>query len=138
MTEYASLREKIAAEKAERLARYDAYEEAFSRAVSEGLQAGYDVMPTPMIVSGYEHQPVMDGVCGFAWVTVRPGNSAFARWLVKTGRGRSAYGGGVQVWISAHQQSYTRKYAHAMRMANVLMDSGVVGNARITYDGRLD
>lgn len=137
-TEYGSLREKIAAEKAERLARYDEYERIWTEAVTAGLQAGYDVVPTPMVVRGYESTPVMDGMCGFAWVSVRPGNSAFARWLVKTGRGRSAYGGGIQVWISAHSQSYTRKHAHASAMVDVFRSEPLLSGVRFFADGRLD
>lgn len=135
-TEYGSLREKIAAEKAERLARYERYAEVYANAQTAGLQAGYDVVPTPMVVSGYESQPVMDGMCGFAWVSIRPGNSAFARWLVKQGYARKAYNGGVQVWISAHNQSITRKYAHASAMADVLRAE--FPDLKIYADERLD
>lgn len=138
MTEYASLREKIAAEKAERESRYQAFEDLFAKAYANGLQAGKDVTPTPMVVSGYEHQPVMDGVCGFAWVVVRPGNSSFARWLVKTGRGRTSYSGGVHIWISAHGQSMTRKDAHAQAMADTFRNSPLLSNVRIYAESRMD
>jgi malate synthase len=61
-------------------------------------------------------------VCGFAWIKIRPATSAFAKWLVKTGKARPAYGGGLSIWISAHNQSMERKEAHARAMAKVLSE----------------
>ena len=46
-----------------------------------GREAARVHIPTPMVVSGYESTPVMGGVCGFAWVSVRPRTSPFARYL---------------------------------------------------------
>lgn len=116
MTEYATLREKIAAEKAERLERYDMFERVYTEAVVDALQAGRDVVPTPMYVQGYA--PVEDGVCGFAWVLVKPGNSSFALWLKRTGKARTdSYYGGVSIWVSGFGQSMTRKAAYADSLA---------------------
>ena len=129
---YASLREKIAAEKAERLDRYAKFEQAYTKAQSAGGAAGNAATPTPMVVGqpttlfGGEidrtkpmyHVP--EGACGFAWVKVMDGNSSFARWLVKNKLARKAYGRGVEIWISAHGQSIERKQAHARAMAEVL------------------
>lgn len=137
-TEYGSLREKIAAEKAEREARYAEYERIYGEAWQAGVTAAEFHTPTPMIVSGYEDQPVMDGTCGFGWVNVRPGNSGFARWLVKTGRGRKAYEGGIQVWISAYGQSYERKTEHARAMAAYLSEQPLLDGLRIYGTGRQD
>jgi hypothetical protein len=137
MPEYNTLREKIAAEKAERLERYAEFQRLYDQAQVAGLQAGYDVTPTPMIVGNYP--PVMDGVCGFAWVAVAPRNSSFGKWLVKEGLGRSSdYHKEVQIWISAHEQSYTRKVAHAQAMADVFNSSPLLANTRIYATGRLD
>ena len=138
MTEYATLREKIAAEKAERAERYAAFENLFAQAHEAGMTAGRECVPVPMIVSGYENQPVMDGPCGFAWVNVRPGNSSFAIWLVKTGRARKAYGGGVQIWVRYFDQSYTRKSEYADAMADVFRSSPLTENLRIYAASRLD
>ena len=73
-------------------------------------------------------------ICGFAWVTVRPGNSRFANWLKKTDKASPAYRGGVQIWVSDYEQSYDRKLAHAQAMARVLSDNGINASA----SGRLD
>jgi hypothetical protein len=60
----------------------------------------------------------MDGVCGFAWVVVKPATSSFAKWLKKTGWADKAYGGGLSIWIGGYNQSMTRKEAHAAAMAS--------------------
>lgn len=133
---YGSLREKIASETAERRERYAKFEYVYKKAVAAGLEAGKAAKPRPMIVGTpttllgndidyskptyYESE----GLCGFAWVVIFPATSSFARWLVKeghVGRGRS-YGGGTQIWISDHGQSYERKCAHAEAMVKVLND----------------
>src|SRR5262245_61893810 len=101
---YGSLREKIAAESAERKVRYAKFEAAYAKAVAAGKAAGEKAEVVPMIVREHENpmndaSPVKnewfvgDGVCGFAWVTVSPGNSSFAKWLVKNKLAGKAYGG---------------------------------------------
>jgi len=138
MTEYASLREKIAAEKAERLARYAAFGDLLTDAYRAADEAGRACVPTPMIVSGYEDDPVMDGPCGFAWVNIRPGNSSFAIWLTKNGHARKSYDGGVQIWIRGFGQSCARKSAAADAMAEVFNSSPLTNNLRIYAASRLD
>jgi len=145
--EYGSLREKIAAEKKERLARYATFEAVFNEASRAGFAAGEAAKPRPMIVS--ERASVLDdssppkkewyvseGVCGFAWVTVMPATCSFAKWLVKSGNARGrAYGGGIDIWISSHGQSLERKTAHASAMAKVLSEKlGIKAYA----DSRMD
>lgn len=103
--------------------------------------------PTPMMVVEHidpfdasspivkQYPPEIDGACGFAWVNVKPGNSAFANWLKKNGLARrDSYYGGVSIWISDYQQSYEKKMAHAAAMAGVLSAAGFKAYA----SGRLD
>lgn len=107
------------------MSKYEKFRKVFGKAVAKGLAAGYGAIPDPMVVtegSGGKSWFVRDGVCGFAWVTVRPGTSSFARWLVKTGQGRKAYGGGVDIWVSGFGQSMQRKEAYAYAMAKVITD----------------
>lgn len=131
--EYGSLREKIAAEKAERLGRYAKFEEAFNEANRLGFAAGEFNKPHPMVVTQHadpldDNSPVEkswfvgEGACGFAWVRVYPGNCSFAKWLVKNKLAHKAYRGGVDIWISAHGQSIERKEAHAQAMAKHLKE----------------
>ena len=91
-----------------------------------GLRAGHLITPTPMIVeSAGRRYHVPDGLCGFAWITIKPGTSSFARALVKDGTARKAYGGGVQVWVGEFNQSVARKSAYAEAYAKVLREAGI-------------
>jgi hypothetical protein len=131
VSEYGSLRERIAAEKVERQAKYAKFEAAYNKAAEAGRAAGEAAKPRAMMVvqpsdplnansvpNAMWHVP--EGACGFAWVTVSPGNCSFANWLKKQKLARKAYGGGVQIWISAFNQSVERKEACAQAMAEVL------------------
>lgn len=81
-----------------------------------------------------QYEPVMGGCCGFAWVNIKPGNSAFANWLKKTGKARKdSYYGGVTIWISDYGQSMDLKESYAYAFAKVLSDNGfkAYGNSRM-------
>jgi hypothetical protein len=114
------------------------FEELYQKAHEAGMFAVSSVSVVPMIVgqetymfSGKidESKPtyyVSDGVCGFAWINVRPGNSAFARWLKENDHARKDdYYGGVTIWISEFNQSYQKKNAYAIAFAKVLRDNGI-------------
>ena len=77
---------------------------------------------------------VPEGPCGFAWITVKPANAPFARYLTSTRRAEKAYEGGVKVWVSAYNQSHDRKAAYARAFARVLVEAGV----RAVAGSRLD
>ena len=126
---YASLREKIAAESAARRQRYTEFESLYNRAHEAGMAAGNATTPRPMVVSesrSGQSWYVEDGLCGFAWVTVFPGNSSFAHWLKKNKDARKEYGGGVCAkWVSEFNQSVARKEAYAHAFAKVLREAGI-------------
>ena len=122
-------------------------EDLFNEAFKAGFKAGEEYTPTPVIFGSPStpfgsdvdlskpHSYEAEGVCGFAWVNVKPGNSRFARWLKKEGHARTdSYYGGVTIWIRDHNQSYERKYAHAQVLAKILEEAGVKAYA----NGRLD
>jgi hypothetical protein len=125
---YGSLREKIAAEKVERQARYAKFAAAFDEANRAGYAAGDRMQPETMYIRSHCGPDAgtvyadAEGACGFAWVHVKDGTSSFARWLVKNGHARKSCYGGVDIWISAHNQSVERKQAHAVEMARVLVE----------------
>ena len=118
----------------------------FLRADAAGRAAADATRPRAMIVEQHadvtdDSSPVSqswyvpDGVCGFAWVSVRPGTSAFARWLVRHGVGTAdRYAGGVTVWIRDYRQSYELKSAHAHAMAEVLRAAGFKATAHDRLD----
>lgn len=113
------------------------FKACWDEAVKRGHEAASKCVPVPMIVQQRAnpfddtspvvktYEPVMGGVCGFAWVTVRPGNCAFAKWLTAQGYARKAYEGGVCIWISEYSQSMELKSAHAYAMADYLRSVGI-------------
>lgn len=143
--EYGSLREKIAAEKAERLARYADFETLLDNAHAAGMAAGEVARPSVMVVEQHAH-PLVDsspvtqrwvepeGPCGFAWIKVKPATSSFARWLVKREYASKAYQGGVQIWVGQFGQSLERKAAYAAAYAGVLNAAGFDAYAQSRMD----
>ena len=106
------------------------FSELAAQAHAAGLLAGEECKPRPMVVSyesgGVPRRDVIeDGVCGFAWITIRPGNCGFANYAKKAGLASKAYGGGVQVWVGQFDQSMTRKEAYASAYAKVLQFAGI-------------
>lgn len=76
-----------------------------------------------------------DGLCGFAWINIKPGTSTFARYLKATGRAETdSYYGGVTVWVSDYGQSVERKTAYARAYAMVLSDAGIKASANSRLD----
>jgi hypothetical protein len=130
--QYATLREKISAEKADRIARYSKFSEIVQQAHEAGEKAGIECRPLPMGIAdtaGNLIDIIDDGACGFAWVTIKPANSSFAVWAKKQGLARSAYGGGVMIWVRGFGQSVERKTAYAGAYAKVLRDNGIKASA---------
>jgi hypothetical protein len=72
---------------------------------------------------------VMQWPCGFAWVNVKPANSAFAKWLVANEYARKdSYLGGVTIWIHEFNQSMNHKESFAMKLAEILRENGIKAN----------
>jgi Fe-S oxidoreductase len=105
-------------------------------AMKEGREAALAVVPIPMgIIDGAQTWIVEDGVCGFAWINVKPAYSAVAKALVAAGLARKdGYEGGVTVWVSDYNQSITRKEAYARAFAKVLQDAGIRAYASSRMD----
>ena len=134
-TEYASLREKIAAEKIERAERYARFEKVWMLALEAGSKAFDECVPRVMTVTsgGHEYR-VEDGPCGFAWVKLVKGNTSFAKWASKKGIFRRSYNGGMDHWIGGMSQSHDRKRAMAQAIANTLqreLDLQVYAGSRL-------
>jgi len=89
MAEFNSLREKIAAEKAEKMTNHERWFALLTEAVEAGYAAGAGVTPTPMVVGtpknllgsltggddgGFDTEKplyyVSEGACGFGWVAL--------------------------------------------------------------------
>jgi hypothetical protein len=122
-----------------------ASEQLYARAHAAGMAAGEAARPTPMVVTEHRnplddsspvirtYAPVMSGVCGFAWVTVRPATSSFARYLKARGH-RRGYEGGIQIWVGEFGQSMERKEAYARAFAAVLREAGITAYAASRMD----
>ena len=109
----------------------------YEAAHQAGMAALSAATPEPIIVGkpstplGSDVDPskriyyVPEGLCGFAWIGSIPGTSSFGRWLLKTGRGRKSYEGGLMIWVRQGGQSIERKEAYAQAFAEVLREAGV-------------
>ena len=98
------------------------FQALYSKAHAAGLEAGSLHTPQPMYVRGYA--PVMDGLCGFAWITL-PGNTAFGRWAKAMGYASKAYPKGLRIRVRGFDQSMERKEAYAVAFAAALRDAGI-------------
>lgn len=144
--EIVSVPEKVTASSGPKLSDAEA-QALFARAQEAGRIAAEATVPEPMYVVQREHPlddsspiikrypPVMSGVCGFAWINIKPGTGSFARYLKKMSLARTdSYYGGVSVWVGGYGQSYEKKMAHAAAFAKVLQEAGI----RAYSMGRLD
>jgi hypothetical protein len=133
------IREKEAA----KIARYAMFADAVRKAEAAGRKALEECTPQPMGVvepSTGKQWHVPEGMCGFAWVTVTPGNSSLAHYLKREHGWEKAYRGGVQRWVSEGGQSIERKEAFASAFAKVMREelTGRVPGVNIYAGSRLD
>ena len=112
--------------------------EIYAEAHSAGMSAGNKCKPTPIIVGtpttplgndiDYEKETyyVADGMCGFAWINIKPARGKFVKYLKDNNIGRKdSYYGGWTIWVSEFGQSVTRKENYARAFAKVLGDNGI-------------
>lgn len=109
----------------------------WNEAVEAAEKAMKECKPIPMVVQQHSNQLddaspvekeyfVEGGVCGFAWVIVKPGTSSFAKWLKRNGHGKtSSYYGGIGIWPKGGGQSLQRKEAYTQALASVLRKHGI-------------
>lgn len=144
---HAKFREMIA-NKPTKADRDNAHTLLHNKAHVAGMAAAHKTVPVPMTVVRHanpfddnspivqRYAPVSGGVCGFAWVNIKPGNSSFAQFLVKKGLARKdSYYGGVSVWVSDFGQSMEKKEAYAQAYAGVLHEAGI---KRVYAQSRMD
>lgn len=104
------------------------FQAMYDAAHAAGDKAAINKIPTPMQVQGF--MPESEGLCGFAWVNVKPGTSRFAKWLKEKNLARKDdYYGGVTIWVGAYGQSVARKeayvYAFAAELTTQLKAAGI-------------
>jgi hypothetical protein len=133
VSEYGSLREKIAAEKEERAREHEVWAGVVERAHAAGLAAAEAAVPTPMVVGspknlmgsllggddgGFDPDKptyyVSEGACGFGWVSMWPERSGetrrFVNWM--SGRTKTKFPPVVKCDKSSHW-SYGKFYVWA-------------------------
>jgi hypothetical protein len=96
--------------------------------------------PTPMAVyetAGLSDAPkpggrswyVSEGVCGFAWVVIKPATSSFAKYLARNEIGYKAYDGGwvlpMHYFIAGMSQSLERAEQAAYAVAQELRNNNI-------------
>ena len=116
------------------------YQELYDKAYSAGKTALTECVPTPMtVVSEFGGEKKVyheaGGMCGFAWINVKPGTSPFSKWLKKTGKGSKSYDGGLDIWVHDGGQSIEKKTKFAEAFAKVLRENGI---ERAYANSRLD
>jgi hypothetical protein len=68
----------------------------------------------------------LQGLCGFAWINIKPATSSFAKWLKASGLARTdSYYGGLSIWVSLFGQCVEKKEAYANAFASVLNENGI-------------
>ena len=110
----------------------------YADAHAQGVKAGNACNPIPMIVGtpttplgndiDYDKETyyVADGMCGFAWINIKPARGKFVKYLKENDIGRKdSYYGGYTIWVSEFGQSVTRKENYARAFAKVLGDNGI-------------
>ena len=139
------MKEIFANSAAEREAREASHKALYEKAVAAGMAALEAARPRPMVVQQHvnmadDSSPVAqqwlvpDGVCGFAWVTIMPGNCSFALWMKKNADASRGYHGGMRFWVHEGGQSMERKEAYARAFAAVLQAAGVKAYAGSRMD----
>jgi hypothetical protein len=126
----------------------------FNEAVEAGKAAMDNCVPRPMVVEQHtnmlnDNSPVKkawcvpDGVCGFAWISLKantPSNRSFlndmkrAGFLGEHGKFSKSYNGGYQYWVSEGGQSMQKKEAYAHAFADVLRKNGITAYASSRMD----
>ncbi len=135
------------------------FEALFNKAWAAGKAAAATMKPTPVafqttnsLTGGFDwnkpYEVVEDGVCGFAWISLREASKAgrkdspFVKWLREQGRGErfSEYGYFEdytkcwQIWVRGYGQSMQRKESYAEAFAAVLRENGITAYAGSRMD----
>lgn len=110
----------------------------YEKAHFAGRDAIAACVPVPMIVGTAKSlfgteldyskptEYVADGVCGFAWVEIRPSRGGFATWCKAQGIGRyDDYRCCWRISAAERSQSMQKKEAYCVAFSEVLRESGI-------------
>ncbi len=102
----------------------DFWKTLYSFAHNEAIKASNKVIPTPMYITGYS-EPILEGLCGYAWIVVKDARRGFAKWLKNNEIGYPYYKGGRQVFARTPSQSHERAKTYAETFERILRQNGV-------------
>jgi hypothetical protein len=102
----------------------DFWETLYNLAHNEAVKASNRVIPTPMYITDYT-EPVMDGLCGFAYIVIKDARKGFAKWLKSKNIGYRCYKGGWEIFAETDDQSFERARAYAETFEKILQQNGV-------------
>jgi hypothetical protein len=68
---------------------------------------------------------MMEGACGYARIKLPDARKAFARWAVRSGKGRNHYCSGAEIHVGVDSQSFDRDVAYANAFAAILRLNGI-------------
>ena len=98
----------------------------YNEAHEAGIKAGMRSTPEPMTVrytdrdGNIRRDTINEGVCGFAYVWIKPARGKFVKFLKDNRIGYSSYEGGYKVSVHEFNQSMERKLAYAKAFCEVL------------------
>lgn len=112
-----------------------AFNKAWKEADAAGQEAVKATTPTPMVVQ--QHKNMMDdnspvvqewvvqgGVCGFAWINLKPARGKLAQAFAEKGARKNEYEGGMTKWIHDYGQSMSLKEAYARAFVKKMHEHG--------------
>lgn len=110
--------------------------EILTEALVDADAAALEATCTPMyLTDGTTSYTVNDGVCGYAWVNIKPARGKFVQLLKDSKIGSTdSYYGGYTVWSRANTQSLTRNEEWAKTFARVLNLNGIKATAASRID----
>lgn len=134
-----SLREKIAHDKAERIALRAKFAQDLADSFAVAQAKAEAVTPEPMLIRNTmtgEVHTVPDGPCGFAWITVRPRNCKLAKFCEgELGWRNSSWHKRIELSVQAFGQSHTLKETFAQAFAEHM---NTLGHSGVGWDSRFD
>lgn len=138
-TQFNSLREKIAHEKAERAALRTKFRNDIEAAWAHATEHVKTVKVEPMLIrntfTGEVHE-IPGGPCGFAHITIRPRNCKLAKFAEgELGWRNSSWHKRIELSIQEFGQSHTLKEAFAESFAKKMNE---LGHNEVGWDSRFD
>ena len=103
-------------------------ETIYAEAHTAGMKAVTEAIIEPMVVVDSRTKQrwvIEDGLCGFAWVIVKPAHCSFAKYLKENHGAHKHNEPGLMLWIGGFNQSLAKKSAYAQAFSKLLRENGI-------------